>query len=334
MSNLLLPQGQIPIGFAMIGGRRVPIEVDQQWMRFFSVLTERVGGVVAPANIISYIASSMGAVLSLDDGGGGDGGDGSPGPQGPAGAAGASGPAGPVGGTVMFVAEDPIEPDISFPGLQGLQGPSGATGATGATGAQGAVIYVEADAEDGLQGPPGPAGAQGAAGAAGAAGASGVVMFVAEDPIEPELLLIQGPRGATGSGGGSANSGAVTLDFGAFPGASDASVTVTGQASILAASNVQAWIFPAATTDHTADEHIAETLQVFAGNIVAGTGFTVYGMNASQLNEPVSAPEKNASVVSGGTAIAVKYAQPGAVAYGGGQGTRIFGKWNIGWSWS
>lgn len=77
--------------------------------------------------------------------------------------------------------------------------------------------------------------------------------------------------------------GIATLDFGAFPGASDTSVAVTGQAGISSGSLVEAWIRPSATTDHSADEHLVETLEVFAGNVVAGTGFTIYGLNESQL---------------------------------------------------
>ncbi len=62
-------------------------------------------------------------------------------------------------------------------------------------------------------------------------------------------------------------SGTAALDFGAFPGKSDASVAVTGQAGIVSGSLVEAWIRPEATADHTADEHMLETLKVFAGNI-------------------------------------------------------------------
>jgi hypothetical protein len=141
--------------------------------------------------------------------------------------------------------------------------------------------------------------------------------------------------------------GTATLDFGAFPGASDASIAVTGQAGILAGSYVEAWLFPALTTDHSADEHIAETIKVFAGNIVAGTGFTIYGVNTNNLNEPIYPPVIPTSVVTstGGTAIAVKIAQPAGTNKGstdvpvisgnggGGNGTRIYGKWNIGWVW-
>lgn len=70
--------------------------------------------------------------------------------------------------------------------------------------------------------------------------------------------------------------GSTTVDFGAFPGGSDTSAAVTGQAGILSGSLVEAWISPVATADHNADEHWVEELQVTAGNVVAGTGFTIY----------------------------------------------------------
>lgn len=88
------------------------------------------------------------------------------------------------------------------------------------------------------------------------------------------------------------------LDFGAFPGKSDTSLAITGEASILAGSLVEAWVLPAATVDHTADEHIVEQLEVIAGSIVAGTGFTVYG-----------------------------------VSRGSGD-VRLYGKFNVGWVWN
>ena len=72
--------------------------------------------------------------------------------------------------------------------------------------------------------------------------------------------------------------GTATLNFGTFPGGTDATVTVTGQTSILSTSLVEAWISPVATTDHTADEHWVDPPEVYAGNVVAGTGFTIYGV--------------------------------------------------------
>lgn len=107
--------------------------------------------------------------------------------------------------------------------------------------------------------------------------------------------------------------GTATLDFGVFPGASDTSVAVTGQGAIIAGSLVEAWIRPVATSDHTADEHMVETFQVFAANISAGTGFTIYGFNTSQLHEPVDPPWSN--------------------GINGGKGTRIYGQWTIAWAW-
>lgn len=45
MSLLTLPQGRIPIGVATINGQRVTVDVDPEWMRFFTILTARAGGI-------------------------------------------------------------------------------------------------------------------------------------------------------------------------------------------------------------------------------------------------------------------------------------------------
>lgn len=128
--------------------------------------------------------------------------------------------------------------------------------------------------------------------------------------------------------------GTATLDFGAFPGKSDASVAVTGQAGIVAGSLVEAWIRPVATADHTADEHMAETLKVFAANIVAGTGFTIYGFNTSQLNEPITPPRTASTVVLPAAAMpAAGLRSAGTEGAGGGKGTRIYGQWTVAWAW-
>jgi hypothetical protein len=82
-----------------------------------------------------------------------------------------------------------------------------------------------------------------------------------------------------------AATGTTTIDFGAFPGTADTSVAVTGQTGIVAGSLVEAWIRPVATADHSADEHLVEKVRVMAGNIVAGTGFTIYGFNDRELGD-------------------------------------------------
>ena len=88
------------------------------------------------------------------------------------------------------------------------------------------------------------------------------------------------------------------LDFGAFPGNTEASVAVTGQTGISGTSMAEAWIVPDGTPDHSEDEHILEPIYVFIpkSSITAGTGFTIRGY--------------------------VETAQ------------RCYGKFNIGWVWN
>lgn len=70
--------------------------------------------------------------------------------------------------------------------------------------------------------------------------------------------------------------GSATIDFGT--GNTDAKVTVTGQTAILGTNLVEAWLSGAATANNLADAGFAEQLQVYAGDIVAGVGFTIYAL--------------------------------------------------------
>lgn len=145
----------------------------------------------------------------------------------------------------------------------------------------------------------------------------------AADPTTDDALVTRRYHNANPSG---TNKGTAILNFGAFPGTSDASVTITGQTAIVAGSIVNAWLRPAATSDHTADEHMIETLKVFAGNIVAGTGFTIYGFNTGQLNERLVLDFQRPSNGDGdGTYRNLNF---------GGIGTRIYGQWTIQWQWA
>lgn len=118
-----------------------------------------------------------------------------------------------------------------------------------------------------------------------------------------------------GGGGTAVWVGSAEVDFGAFPGQSDASLDVTGQTSILSGSIVRAWIMPKDTVDHLADEHMVETIQAFAANIVAGTGFTLYVFNTNQITENPEGPRH------------LWYPQCQ------GQQPTIYGKWTVGWTW-
>lgn len=79
--------------------------------------------------------------------------------------------------------------------------------------------------------------------------------------------------------------GQTTVNFGAAPGGIFASVAITGQTGILSGSLVEAWLQPIVTADHTVDEHILEepNISIVAGNIIAGTGFTIY----AQVRNPI-----------------------------------------------
>lgn len=68
--------------------------------------------------------------------------------------------------------------------------------------------------------------------------------------------------------------GTATIDFGT--GALEATVVVTGQAAILSNSLVEAWPALTATANNPVDSAKEEEFQVSAGDIVAGTGFTIY----------------------------------------------------------
>ena len=143
------------------------------------------------------------------------------------------------------------------------------------------------------------------------AGSSGDVQ---ELTVSAPLALSGGALGLSG------NRGSATVNFGAFPGSSDARTTVTGQTGILSGSRVRAWIEATATTDHSADEHWVETIDVTAGNIVAGTGFTIYAKNTGTLSEPVTATWADTRLAGPGTG--TNQPRPNI---GGGNGTRLYG---------
>ncbi len=80
--------------------------------------------------------------------------------------------------------------------------------------------------------------------------------------------------------------GTAILDFGSFPGTNEASVSVTGETNITTNSKVESWIMGSdSTSDHTASDHryMPLFLALTCGNIVNGTGFTIYGRSTEKL---------------------------------------------------
>lgn len=116
------------------------------------------------------------------------------------------------------------------------------------------------------------------------------------------------------------------MDFGPFPGASDASVVVTGLTGIATTSRVEAYIEPAPSDDHSADEHMVETIKMHAdqSSIVADTSCVVKAFNTNQLNEPLEEIKGRQSATTG----VLQAAQGNQRQFAGGMGTRLYGKWN------
>jgi hypothetical protein len=68
--------------------------------------------------------------------------------------------------------------------------------------------------------------------------------------------------------------GTTTVNFGA--GADSVTTVITGQSGITAGALLDVWLVATATANSTVDDHWVESLQVMAGNIVPGVGFTIY----------------------------------------------------------
>ena len=73
-------------------------------------------------------------------------------------------------------------------------------------------------------------------------------------------------------------SGTATLDFGGSASSeTDIASVAVADAGIGAGSEVVVSLRYEATADHTADEVLISNVQVVAGDITAGVGFTIYG---------------------------------------------------------
>ena len=118
MSTLTLPRARIAIGWATVQGQRLPVEIDMEWMRYFTVLSERAGGIVAPANLYTTINQLPQSAVVLD---GQE--EGEAGPMGPPGRVGDVGPQG-----LSIPVEQGEEGESGLMGPPGLQGPAGQMG--------------------------------------------------------------------------------------------------------------------------------------------------------------------------------------------------------------
>jgi hypothetical protein len=118
-----------------------------------------------------------------------------------------------------------------------------------------------------------------AAGAAGAASAAQVTADEALALAEYLETLI-----------GAANTGDGVLSFGPAPGGNVATLVVTGQADIVAASVIRAWV-QGDTPDHNAYEHtliLPGQIGIGIGDVIDGVGFTIYGQTELRLTGDVA----------------------------------------------
>ena len=80
--------------------------------------------------------------------------------------------------------------------------------------------------------------------------------------------------------------GTATIDFGSWPGSNEASISVTGQSSILATSKAEAYVMANDTSGtHTAGDHryFAALVGLTCGTPTVSTGFTIYAYSQQKL---------------------------------------------------
>lgn len=78
--------------------------------------------------------------------------------------------------------------------------------------------------------------------------------------------------------------GDAVIDFGAWPGSNEASVTVTGQTGITASTPVEAWMMAEASGTHTLQDatYAARFISLTVG-VPAGEAFTIYARSEHKM---------------------------------------------------
>ena len=79
--------------------------------------------------------------------------------------------------------------------------------------------------------------------------------------------------------------GSAVIDFGAYPGSNEASVTITGQAAILSTNSAEAWLMAESQDVHTVNDatYAALLTSVSCGIPTAASGFTIYARSTEKL---------------------------------------------------
>lgn len=79
--------------------------------------------------------------------------------------------------------------------------------------------------------------------------------------------------------------GTATIDFGSAPGASEASVVVTGIATIGIGSKAEAYFMRVASSNHSTNDHAYAPLlmALTCGDLVAGVGLTITAVSQHKM---------------------------------------------------
>jgi hypothetical protein len=131
---------------------------------------------------------------------------------------------------------------------------------------------------------------------------------------------------------GGINKGEGVVDFGDWPGSTEAKLVVTGQTSISSTSIVQAWLMPKPTmTDtHSIDDQRLEPIKVIACDIVPGVGFTIY----ASIDQPLAYPKPRDSRRTGtGQDLGPGQQKPSNLNSKAGKAATLFDRYSVGWFW-
>ena len=109
------------------------------------------------------------------------------------------------------------------------------------------------------------------------------------DELLRDILRRIGALESSSSSGSAVTTGVATLDFGAFPGSNEASVSVIGQATIAATSAPQANIIAQTFGSYTANDcaYLAALCDLSCSVATAGVGFTIQARSEHKLQGTV-----------------------------------------------
>lgn len=119
--------------------------------------------------------------------------------------------------------------------------------------------------------------------------------------------------------------GTTSLNFGAFPGSSVASVDVAAT-GVVVTSAVEAWIRPEASADHTDGDHVAANMRI-VGHYLSDGNIRIWGLNNNDITPPLEpSPVVGATGVASTARVHQTLARQPA--------PMLVGTFNVNWAWN